>query len=107
MFIGFDSQFLTDFDISLLLLGFGVTAVTGEKHSVNGVACQVKGYGEQGEKGHNQVSLKDQGKRCHPSPFLIAIRIFTPFQGFFLGVLAKTQFVQNAKTQFETTKNSI
>ena len=25
-------------------------------------------------------------------------------QGFFLGVLAKTQFVQNAKTQFENTK---
>ena len=79
MFIGSNSQFLTDFDISLLLLGFGVTAVAGEKHSVNGVACQVKGYSEQGEKGHNQVSLKDQRKRCHPSPFLIAIRIFTPF----------------------------
>ena len=25
-------------------------------------------------------------------------------QGFFLGVLAKTKFVQNAKTQFENTK---
>ena len=28
----------------------------------------------------------------------------SPEQGFFLGVLAKTQFVQNAKTQFENTK---
>ena len=26
------------------------------------------------------------------------------FRAFFLGVLAKTQFVQNAKTQFENTK---
>ena len=26
------------------------------------------------------------------------------YQGFFLGVLAKTQFAQNAKTQFENTK---
>ena len=26
------------------------------------------------------------------------------FAGLFLGVLAKTQFVQNAKTQFENTK---
>ena len=30
--------------------------------------------------------------------------IFQKVQGFFLGVLAKTQFVQNAKTQFENTK---
>ena len=28
----------------------------------------------------------------------------SPEQGFFQGVLAKTQFVQNAKTQFENAK---
>ena len=29
---------------------------------------------------------------------------FDPLQGIFLSVLAKTQFVQNAKTQFENAK---
>ena len=60
LFKSLNSKFLTEFDFSLLLLGFGVTAVAGKEHSVNGVACQVKGYSEQGEKGHNQVSLKEQ-----------------------------------------------